>query len=84
MELIYVDDPRTSVTPHPTSTGGSTGTAYNGEVQMGRIRTAHSSCSLHRGHDQPFQRAYRKGGEIAECGLVAQVKVKKDVTDEVT
>lgn len=32
MELIYVDDPRTSVTPHPTSTGGSTGTAYNGEA----------------------------------------------------
>jgi xanthine dehydrogenase/oxidase len=32
MELIYVDDPRTSVTPHPTSTGGSTGTAYNGDA----------------------------------------------------
>jgi xanthine dehydrogenase/oxidase len=30
MELIYVEATRTSVTPHPTSTGGSTGTPYNG------------------------------------------------------
>ncbi|HEY6969803.1 MAG TPA: molybdopterin cofactor-binding domain-containing protein [Candidatus Angelobacter sp.] len=30
MELIYVEGTKTSVTPHPTSTGGSTGTAYNG------------------------------------------------------
>ncbi|PYP87934.1 MAG: xanthine dehydrogenase [Candidatus Angelobacter sp. Gp1-AA117] len=30
MELIYVETTKTSVTPHPTSTGGSTGTAYNG------------------------------------------------------
>ena len=32
MELIFVDNPSTGVTPHPTSTGGSTGTAYNGEA----------------------------------------------------
>ncbi|HLJ27429.1 MAG TPA: molybdopterin cofactor-binding domain-containing protein [Candidatus Angelobacter sp.] len=32
MELIYVDDPRTSITPHPPSTGGSIGTSYNGEA----------------------------------------------------
>jgi xanthine dehydrogenase/oxidase len=30
MELIYVEGTKTSVTPHPTSTGGSTGTPYNG------------------------------------------------------
>src|SRR5947209_859663 len=30
MEFIYVEGTKTSVTPHPTSTGGSTGTAYNG------------------------------------------------------
>ncbi len=30
MEMIYVETTRTSVTPHPTSTGGSTGTTYNG------------------------------------------------------
>lgn len=30
MEMIYVENTKTSVTPHPTSTGGSTGTAYNG------------------------------------------------------
>jgi xanthine dehydrogenase/oxidase len=32
MELIYVDGPRTSVTPNPTSSGASTGTTYNVEV----------------------------------------------------
>jgi xanthine dehydrogenase/oxidase len=32
MELIYVDGPRTSVTPNPTSTGASTGTPYNCEA----------------------------------------------------
>jgi xanthine dehydrogenase/oxidase len=32
MDLIYVDGPKTSVTPNPTSTGGSTGTAYSGEA----------------------------------------------------
>lgn len=30
MELVYVEGTKTSVTPHPTSTGGSTGTPYNG------------------------------------------------------
>jgi xanthine dehydrogenase/oxidase len=28
MEMIFIDDPRTNVTPNPTSTGGSTGTPY--------------------------------------------------------
>ena len=32
MELIYVDGPRTSVTPNPTSTGASTGTPYSCEA----------------------------------------------------
>jgi xanthine dehydrogenase/oxidase len=32
MELIYIESPKTNVTPNPTSTGGSTGTAYNGEA----------------------------------------------------
>ncbi|PHN03658.1 molybdopterin cofactor-binding domain-containing protein [Flavilitoribacter nigricans] len=32
MELIQVLSARTSVIPNPTSTGGSTGTAYNGEA----------------------------------------------------
>ncbi|MCY1074470.1 molybdopterin cofactor-binding domain-containing protein [Archangium lansingense] len=32
MEMIHVEGPRTSVTPNPSSTGGSTGTAYNGEA----------------------------------------------------
>lgn len=32
MELIHVELPKTSVTPNPSSTGGSTGTAYNGEA----------------------------------------------------
>ena len=32
MELIRVEGPNTGVTPNPTSTGGSTGTAYNGEA----------------------------------------------------
>lgn len=32
MELIFVDGPKTSITPTPTSTGGSTGTAYNGQA----------------------------------------------------
>ncbi|WP_067064475.1 molybdopterin cofactor-binding domain-containing protein [Roseateles chitosanitabidus] len=32
MEMIQVMAPRTAVIPNPTSTGGSTGTAYNGEA----------------------------------------------------
>ena len=32
MEMIHVELPKTSVIPNPTSTGGSTGTAYNGEA----------------------------------------------------
>ncbi|MES2790495.1 MAG: molybdopterin cofactor-binding domain-containing protein [Planctomycetota bacterium] len=32
IDLIRVEGPRTSVTPNPTSTGGSTGTAYNGQA----------------------------------------------------
>ena len=32
MEMIHVEGTRTSVLPNPTSTGGSTGTAYNGEA----------------------------------------------------
>ncbi|MFL6305274.1 MAG: molybdopterin cofactor-binding domain-containing protein [Candidatus Sulfotelmatobacter sp.] len=32
MELIFVDGPRTSITPNPTSTGASTGTPYNCEA----------------------------------------------------
>jgi len=32
MDLIYADNPRTGVTPNPTSTGGSTGTVYNAEA----------------------------------------------------
>ncbi len=32
MEMIRVELPKTSVIPNPTSTGGSTGTAYNGEA----------------------------------------------------
>lgn len=32
MELIHVENPKTSVIPNPISTGGSTGTAYNGEA----------------------------------------------------
>jgi xanthine dehydrogenase/oxidase len=32
MELIHVESPKTSVITNPTSTGGSTGTAYNGEA----------------------------------------------------
>jgi len=32
MEMIQVEMPKTSVIPNPTSTGGSTGTAYNGEA----------------------------------------------------
>jgi xanthine dehydrogenase/oxidase len=32
MELIYADNPSTSITPNPTSTGGSTGTVYNAEA----------------------------------------------------
>ncbi len=32
MDLIQVEMPKTSVIPNPTSTGGSTGTAYNGEA----------------------------------------------------
>ena len=32
MEMIQVEMPKTSVVPNPTSTGGSTGTAYNGEA----------------------------------------------------
>src|SRR5258708_23217175 len=32
MELIYADNPRTGITPNPTSTGGSTGTPYNAEA----------------------------------------------------
>ncbi|TDD79026.1 2Fe-2S iron-sulfur cluster binding domain-containing protein [Actinomadura darangshiensis] len=31
-ELIHIDRPRTSVIPNPTSSGASTGTAYNGEA----------------------------------------------------
>ena len=32
MQIIHVELPKTSVIPNPTSTGGSTGTAYNGEA----------------------------------------------------
>jgi xanthine dehydrogenase/oxidase len=32
MELIFVEGPRTSITPNPTSTGASTGTPYNCEA----------------------------------------------------
>ncbi|HEY0458556.1 MAG TPA: molybdopterin cofactor-binding domain-containing protein [Pyrinomonadaceae bacterium] len=32
MDMIQVEMPRTSVIPNPTSTGGSTGTAYSGEA----------------------------------------------------
>lgn len=32
MDLIFVEGPRTSITPNPTSTGASTGTPYNCEV----------------------------------------------------
>ncbi|MDF2235320.1 molybdopterin-dependent oxidoreductase [Albimonas sp. CAU 1670] len=32
MEMIVIEAPRTAVVPNPTSTGGSTGTAYNGEA----------------------------------------------------
>ncbi|MCA9701857.1 MAG: molybdopterin-dependent oxidoreductase, partial [Myxococcales bacterium] len=32
MDFIRLEDPDTSVIPNPTSTGGSTGTAYNGEA----------------------------------------------------
>ncbi len=32
METIYVEGPRTSITPNPTSTGASTGTPYNCEA----------------------------------------------------
>jgi xanthine dehydrogenase/oxidase len=32
MSLINIEGPNTAITPNPTSTGGSTGTAYNGEA----------------------------------------------------
>ncbi len=32
MDMIQVEAPHTGVVPNPTSTGGSTGTAYNGEA----------------------------------------------------
>lgn len=32
MELIHVELPKTSIIPNPSSTGGSTGTSYNGEA----------------------------------------------------
>lgn len=32
MDIIHVEMPKTSVIPNPTSTGGSTGTAYSGEA----------------------------------------------------
>ncbi len=32
MELIYVDNPKTSITPNPTTTGASTGTTYSGQA----------------------------------------------------
>jgi xanthine dehydrogenase/oxidase len=60
MELIYVDGPRTSVTPNPISTGASTGTPYNCEV-------VRQTCQELRSRLQNFGYQMREDNGEAWC-----------------
>ena len=60
MDLIRIEGPNTSVTPNPTSTGGSTGTAYNGEA----VKRA---CEQLRARMMEFGYTLRKDNGDAWC-----------------
>jgi xanthine dehydrogenase/oxidase len=86
MELIYVEGTKTSVTPHPTSTGGSTGTPYNGAAvkqTCGQLRS--------RLMDFGYEMLKENGGDwckargidfwnYGEKGWAAQVKLNGRTT----